>query len=280
MTRDSTLCKSNFKKDCVRYITTPVILANFAAASKKENVGAKDGPPSVEKIKTLSLRYKHRSHGKFYKIEGLSSMSSLEDLDLGGNMIKCIEGFESLHNLLRLNLSGNQISSITGIFHLQLLQALDLSENYIKRIPSSFEKLKNLTVFRIDDNKLSCLNDLNSLATLPKLLSFSWTSNQISTLPQARNFAIMRLFRLEMLDGEAVTQQDRALAQDQFRDMNLSNLATALQIDQNVVLNSDIIVENVSSKSNNTTAKIFTDITRGSKFLSVLESDRHVRFQN
>ncbi|XP_044128325.1 leucine-rich repeat-containing protein 9 [Bufo gargarizans] len=168
-------------------------------------------------------------------------MQSLEVLHLGYNGISNLSQLQlsRLRNLKSLFLQGNEISQVEGLEGLQHLQELVLDHNRIKMIAeTSFAKQSSLVSLRIEENRLRDLSNLHPLIKLkklfigfnkiqeisevekleaiPTLLELSISGNPISRKMFHRQFIVLRLQNLQILDGIAVTSEERARADMHF----------------------------------------------------------------
>lgn len=87
-------------------------------------------------------------------IEGLSSLTFLNKLELPNSRIKEIVGLHRLANLKELNLSNNQISTISGLGTLGNLEILNLSNNLISKV-EGLQNLRSLQELYLENNKIS-----------------------------------------------------------------------------------------------------------------------------
>uniref|UniRef100_A0A8C5N450 Leucine rich repeat containing 9 n=1 Tax=Leptobrachium leishanense TaxID=445787 RepID=A0A8C5N450_9ANUR len=165
-------------------------------------------------------------------------MQSLEVLHLGYNGISNLLQLQlnRLTNLKALYLQGNDISQVEGLEGLQFLQELMLDHNRIKRLTeSSFTKQNSLVCLSLEENRIRELNNLPLLFKLKKLLlknnkiqelsevenleifpclvELSIFGNPISNKASYRLSLVLRLQNLLILDGIAVTAEERARAE-------------------------------------------------------------------
>ncbi|XP_075049503.1 leucine-rich repeat-containing protein 9 [Mixophyes fleayi] len=168
-------------------------------------------------------------------------MQSLEELHLDYNGISNVPQLElsRLRNLKSLFLQGNEISQVEGLDGLQFLQELVLDHNRIKLISeTSFARQSSLVSLRLEENRLRDVNNLLHLLKLKKLfigfnkiqeiseveklevistlLELSITGNPISRKMFHRQLLVLRLQNLKILDGVAVTADERARAEMHF----------------------------------------------------------------
>ena len=126
-------------------------------------------------------------------ISSLSSLTSLEQLDLSDNSISDISSLSSLTNLERLYLSDNSISDISSLSSLTSLERLTLSLNSISDI-SSLSSLTNLTWLSLIGNDIS---DISSLSNLTNLEWLTLTGNDISDITPLSNLTNLRTLWLQ-----------------------------------------------------------------------------------
>ncbi|KAM9294045.1 leucine-rich repeat-containing protein 9 [Gastrophryne carolinensis] len=170
-------------------------------------------------------------------------MQSLEVLHLGYNGISNLYQLQlgRLRSLKALYLQGNEISQVEGLDGLQFLQELFLDHNRIKVISEmSFAKPSSLVSLHLEDNRLRDVNSLLSLIKLkklfignnkiqdisevekleiiPTLFELSIFGNPISKKVCHRQMLVLRLQTLQILDGIAVTHEERARAEMQLME--------------------------------------------------------------
>ncbi|XP_018417573.1 PREDICTED: leucine-rich repeat-containing protein 9-like [Nanorana parkeri] len=164
-------------------------------------------------------------------------MQSLEVLHLGYNGISNLPQLQlsRLRNLKSLFLQGNEITQVEGLEGLQFLQDLVLDHNRIKLITeTSLAKQSSLVSLRLEENRLREVSNLLHLITLkklyigfnkiqeiseveklealPTLLELSVSGNPISRKMFHRQLLILRLQNLQILDGIALTSEERTRA--------------------------------------------------------------------
>ncbi|EFA79149.1 villin [Heterostelium album PN500] len=145
----------------------------------------------LTKLKTLSL-----AHNNIQKLDGVSQVLTLEDLDLSYNSLQLLSD-ELYHvvNLKKLNISFNQLQSIgANIALLKQLKVLNLSNNQLVAIPKEIGQSLSLQIINISFNKLEALpKEIGLLNQLTKLVL---NNNKIGTLPSD----IGKLGQLTLLD--------------------------------------------------------------------------------
>lgn len=134
-------------------------------------------------VSSLDLHLRDGKKGKIRRIENLSKLPNLLQLNLSFNALGRMEGLSSLRLLLELNLAENCLTRIEGIFHLRQLERLNLCGNQIERIPSSLSSLQALEALRLNRNSLCVLSDLQHLRSLPALHNLRIDSNPFPSPP-------------------------------------------------------------------------------------------------
>ncbi|KAM5129332.1 leucine-rich repeat-containing protein 9 [Mantella aurantiaca] len=165
-------------------------------------------------------------------------MQSLEVLHLGFNGISYLPQLQlsRLRNLKSLFLQGNEISQVEGLEGLQCLQELVLDHNRIKLLTeTSLAKQSSLVSLRLEENrlrevgnllhltrlkklyigsnKIQEISEVEKLEALPSLLELSVSGNPISRKMFHRQLLVLRLQNLQILDGIAVTNEERTRAE-------------------------------------------------------------------
>ena len=145
---------------------------------------------TLKKCKQLRM-----SSNAIQKIEGLAGCDSLQILSLGRNALKKIEGLNDISDTLeQLWISYNQIGSLAGI-----------------------EKLVNLQVIYMSNNKIDKWPEVERLQALPKLRDLNLVNNPIyvKTESEGLNWRVELLKRLEKIksiDGQLVEDEEREQA--------------------------------------------------------------------
>jgi len=178
-------------------------------------------PQELKQLKLLKILSLARN--KITKLDGISNVASLEDLDLSYNALTILQ--DELFNcpvLIKLNLSFNQISQLpSSVQNAKLLQIFNLSNNIITAIPIDMGLVSNLTILNLSFNRLTVLpKEIGKLGKLSKLII---NNNKLQSVP----IEIGNLSSLVLLD----------LAENELRTLpqqigNLKQL-TKLYLDNN-----------------------------------------------
>lgn len=158
--------------------------------------------PPIDKMDSTLATLKACKHlalstNAIEKITGLSGMESLRILSLGRNLLKKLENLDSVSETLEeLWVSYNQIAGLAGV-----------------------EKLVNLRVLFISNNKIAAWSDIDRLAGLSKLEELLLVGNPLyndykdnNSLSDYRVEVIKRLPNIKKLDGIPVDVDEREQA--------------------------------------------------------------------
>ncbi len=108
----------------------------------------------IQKIsKLVNLSNLNLSDNEIIKIEGLSKLIELTNLNLSNNKITKIRNFSNLIRLNNLSLQHNEIKKIKNLDSLINLESLCLSNNNISKM-TGFDKLINLSDLYLSNNKI------------------------------------------------------------------------------------------------------------------------------
>jgi Leucine-rich repeat (LRR) protein len=172
----------------------------------------------LAQVTSLDLHLRDGAKGKIRRIESLSRLPRLQQLNLSHNALTKMEGLGSLLGLLELNLAENSLSRIEGIFHMKQLERLNLCGNRIERIPSSIASLTSLSALRLNRNRLSDWRDLQHFRDMHSLKNLRIDNNLFPAPPALSSSSSSSLRQhilslvtpaLEVLDNEPVTATDR-----------------------------------------------------------------------
>ena len=193
---------------------------------------------AFENVKTLTL-----TCDSIKAIEGLESMSELEELCLNQNLIREIQGLNFAVSLKILNLSKNKIERIQGLESCTKLEVLWLNENYIEvleglseltklkqlcvagnqisKIGSALNQLTSLQELNMSGNFIGSFREILSLTSLPALhaLTFAdphFTENPVCNLCNYRIYTIYHLPQLKHLDCQEVSEKQKNEAESTF----------------------------------------------------------------
>uniref|UniRef100_A0A3Q3KZ46 Leucine rich repeat containing 9 n=1 Tax=Mastacembelus armatus TaxID=205130 RepID=A0A3Q3KZ46_9TELE len=160
-----------------------------------------------------SLEVLHLSHNGISNMANLqlSRLTNLKALFLQGNEISQVEGLEGLHQLRELVLDRNRIKVLAenSFVGQNVLLELHLAENRIREL-NHLDPLTELRKLFLGFNKLQDITELDKLEVLPSLTELSVLGNPVSIISIS---VVLRLSRLQVLDGTMVTLEERTRAE-------------------------------------------------------------------
>ncbi|XP_041928695.1 leucine-rich repeat-containing protein 9 [Alosa sapidissima] len=163
-----------------------------------------------------SLEVLHLSHNGITNLANLqlSRLTNLKALFLQGNDISQVEGLEGLYTLRELVLDQNRIRVLNeNSFCSQTsLLELHMSENRLREL-THLQPLPQLRRLFLSMNKLEELTELEKLEVLPSLIELSVVGNPVARRSLHRPGVVLRLSRLQVLDGLMVTLEERTRAE-------------------------------------------------------------------
>jgi Leucine-rich repeat (LRR) protein len=121
-------------------------------------------------------------------VPALSTLTSLETLNLANNQITQIQGLDTLTNLKTLDFQNNNLTEIKGLENLVNIESLYLYGNKIREI-RGLDSLKKLRVLILERNEISEIQRLENLPSLGKL-DLSW--NKITEIKGLDNLKGLR----------------------------------------------------------------------------------------
>ena len=140
------------------------------------------------------------------------------ELDIRGNKIPIIENLGATEDQFdTIDLSDNEIVKLENFPYLNRLGTLLVNNNRITRInPNLGEFLPKLHTLVLTNNRLTNLEEIDPLASLPKLQFLSLLDNTVTKQPDYRLYVIHKLKHLRLLDFKKVKQQERIAAAQKF----------------------------------------------------------------
>ncbi|KAI9342893.1 hypothetical protein BDR26DRAFT_858945 [Obelidium mucronatum] len=141
----------------------------------------------------------------------LPEFEELLHLEARGNKISTTKGLNA-RKLEKLYLANNQLTSI-DLDDKASLQQLHLRDNKITSLDGLNESHKALSYINLRNNLIESLDDIWRLANLPNLKVLNLTDNPVQKVPNYRIEVIYRCKKLEKLDKEPVTEEEREEAE-------------------------------------------------------------------
>ncbi|XP_076841776.1 leucine-rich repeat-containing protein 9 isoform X2 [Brachyhypopomus gauderio] len=179
--------------------------------NNRDGVSGNSLEPLMASLEVLHLG--HNSISSLGELQ-LSRLTNLKALFLQGNEISLVEGLEGLCRLRQLVLDRNRIKALSedSLSHQAGLLELHLAENRLRDL-NYLESLTHLRHLKLDMNKLQDTAELDKLEALPSLLELSVVGNPMARRSLHRPAVVVRLPRLQVLDGITVTLEERTRAE-------------------------------------------------------------------
>ncbi|XP_011409661.1 PREDICTED: leucine-rich repeat-containing protein 23-like [Amphimedon queenslandica] len=170
---------------------------------------------STEGIAHPLLETLNISSNKIRELTGLTrqNLPSLRSLDLHGNELSSIQNLH-IPTLRQLFLASNNLSSIDGLSGLPQLTTLHLRNNHIATLDGFTSDLESLQYINMRTNKIAELSEVDKLKCLPYLRALSLLDCPICDVEDYRIEVLVRLRKLERLDKDQYTDDERGDAED------------------------------------------------------------------
>ncbi|XP_053700344.1 leucine-rich repeat-containing protein 9 isoform X2 [Synchiropus splendidus] len=167
--------------------------------------------PLMSSLELLSLT--HNGIANMANLQ-LSRLTNLKSLFLQDNQIRQVEGLEGLHQLQELVLERNWIKTVArnAFSSLDSLVELRLAENRLREL-NHLQPLTELRKLHLDANKLQDSTEIDKLEVLPSLTELSLIGNPMSRYYLHRPVTVLRLNKLEVLDGKTISLEERSRAE-------------------------------------------------------------------
>jgi hypothetical protein len=141
-----------------------------------------------------------------------------------------LDGAACLRQALRtLNLADNEIVRLENFLQLPKLEVLDVSGNRIQALPRLERDHRRLHTVKLAHNRLGCLSDVEHLRAIKHIATLTLEGNPLAVIAHARPYTIFQLRTLDMLDGEAISAQEREDAGARFGEETMAVLRASMQ---------------------------------------------------
>lgn len=140
-------------------------------------------------------------------------LARLRTIELRGNRLTTTEGLD-LPNIQKIYLGENNITHIKGLAELQHLTTLYLRQNDITKLDGFSENMKNLQYLNLRKNNIESMEEIAKLKCLPMLRALILRENPVCNEESYRVEVLVVLRRLERLDQDTFTEEERSEAED------------------------------------------------------------------
>ncbi|XP_039257437.2 leucine-rich repeat-containing protein 23-like [Styela clava] len=170
---------------------------------------------STEGVEHPLLEQLNLNSNQITSISGLhpGTLTNLHTLELRGNKLESTAGIY-LPNLKNLYLAANIIKSIEGLERLEKLTLLHLRDNQISTLDGFSDQMKSLQYINLRGNNITSLKELNKLVSLPLLRAIVLNDNPCQEEDSYRVEVLIYLRRLERLDKDEYSGEERTEAED------------------------------------------------------------------
>nr|CAB3263514.1 axonemal leucine-rich repeat protein [Phallusia mammillata] len=151
------------------------------------------------------------------------TLSNLHTLELRGNKLESTRGFY-LPNLKNLYLAGNLLKQVEDLDKLESLTTLHLRDNQIDKLDGFPPSLKKLQYINFRGNNITDLKEITKLVNLPFLRALVMNDNPCLEEDGYRIEILIILRRLERLDKEEYSEEERAEAEDIYEQRRQEEL--------------------------------------------------------
>eukprot|EP01061_Rhynchopus_euleeides_P005092 TRINITY_DN14333_c0_g2_i1.p1 TRINITY_DN14333_c0_g2~~TRINITY_DN14333_c0_g2_i1.p1 ORF type:complete len:1537 (+),score=690.35 TRINITY_DN14333_c0_g2_i1:257-4612(+) len=169
----------------------------------------------------VNLEYLWLNENCITQIAGLQNCTKLKELYLYSNQLSKIEGLGKLTNLRVLWLQENNISSLEGLNKLKHLKVLWVASNRITTIGHSLDSNTALEELNLSGNEIGSFREIPHLDRLPHLTTLYFNDphfgdNPICQLCNYQTYTLYHLTRVNVLDYNTVTEENRQFAEATF----------------------------------------------------------------
>lgn len=212
----------------------------------------------------------------FTHLDNLSTLSSLDYVDLTGNKLRCLDGMRNNKKIKTLIVCGNRLSDLTPVLKCSAMRILNIANNTFVStdwlIHASFSNelltlvasgnqiaeldglvaLQSLKTLVLSNN---CIENIQPVAALSSLIKLSLSNNAIRTIPTSfrnlRNLSELRLAhnRISSLPNKDVLRALKAL---RIIDVGHNRITSfeELCFDGNIVVNLNVRKNPVADEVN------------------------------
>ncbi|CAH1791753.1 unnamed protein product [Owenia fusiformis] len=226
------LCLNNNHIECI--VPRPKQPSQGAGANRQKGSQVMSSILNPEQYTPIleNLEVLHLGHNGIKDLGALqlSRLSSLKALFLQGNEISKIDGLEGLQDLRELVLDRNKIKCVSeeSFINQWNLQELHMEENRIKEL-SNMACLENLQRLYLGMNRIQDISELEKLEVLPNMIELSVVSNAVSRRLLHRPMLVYRMPNLMIIDGIAVTDEERTKAELYFMEQQAPQATTTME---------------------------------------------------
>ncbi|XP_063711158.1 leucine-rich repeat-containing protein 23-like isoform X1 [Symsagittifera roscoffensis] len=151
-------------------------------------------------------------------------LTRLHTLELRSNALTSTKGLV-IPTLKNLFLAQNKIKFLEDLDKLESLQMLHMRDNQVDNLDGFSEKMRSLQYLNIRGNQLANKKELNKLKVLPFLRAIVMAECPVSDEDDYRIEVLITLRRIERLDKDVYTDEERQEAEEIYEQRRLDEAA-------------------------------------------------------
>ncbi|XP_038078619.1 leucine-rich repeat-containing protein 23-like [Patiria miniata] len=153
-----------------------------------------------------------------------SKLGRLHTLELRGNKLTSTAGIY-LPNLKNLFLGGNLITKVEGLERLEHLTTLHLRDNQIEKLDGFADTMHQLQYINLRGNAVADVKETAKLKSLPMLRALILSESPCSDEDDYRMEVLINIRRVERLDKDEYTEEERQEAEELYEQRRAEELA-------------------------------------------------------
>lgn len=167
----------------------------------------------IEQPRLETLNLNHNQIDSCFGLEH-NKLPNLTTLEMRENRLTTTAGID-LPNLKSFYLAMNMITKLEDLDKMERLTTLHLRDNKIETLDGFYETMKQLQYVNLRANNVSDPLELKKLAVLPMLRALVLLETPISETDSYRMEALVAIEKLERLDKDPFTEDERSDAQEE-----------------------------------------------------------------
>jgi len=181
---------------------------------------------TTEGVNHPMLEHLSLNNNEITKVTGLDAqkLSRLHSLEIRGNKLTTTDGIY-LPNLKNLFVGANTIKQLEGLDRLTSVTTLHLRDNQLTQLDGFSEENKLLQYINMRGNNVTDIKEVKKLACIPMLRALVLSENPSAEEDDYRVEVLIALRKLERLDKEEYTPDERSDAEEMAEARKLEEQA-------------------------------------------------------
>ncbi|XP_052819568.1 leucine-rich repeat-containing protein 23-like isoform X2 [Mya arenaria] len=190
---------------------------------------------STEGVNHPMLEHLSMNNNEITKVSGLDAqkLCRLHSLELRGNKLTTTDGI-GLPNLKNLFLGANMIKQLEGLEQLTGMTTCHLRENQLTQLDGFSEENKMLQYINMRGNNLTDVKEVKKLAVIPLLRALVLSENPAAEEDDYRVEVLIALRKLERLDKEEYTEDERNDAEEMAEARKLEEASAEVKVGSSI----------------------------------------------